>query len=56
MWEYNMRKRTQIYLDKADFNQLRHLAISKECSFSELIRQIIKSYLEKETSKDTILS
>ncbi len=51
-----MRKRTQIYLDKVDFKQLRHIAISMDISFSELIRKIIKSYLENETSKDTILS
>lgn len=51
-----MKKRTQIYLDEPDFKRLRYVAISKDISFTELIRRIVKSYLEKETPKDIILS
>ena len=50
-----MIKRTQVYLEEAHLKQLKYIALDKNISFTELVRQITKGYLEKFKDKKNII-
>jgi predicted transcriptional regulator len=44
-------ERTQIYLDPEHKNKLRHMAIDKKTSMSDLIRRAIDLYLSRQPNE-----
>ncbi|TRZ54890.1 ribbon-helix-helix protein, CopG family [archaeon] len=42
----NMKKRTTIYLDEETWKKLRHVAIDKKISTSQLLEDIIKDKIK----------
>lgn len=42
--------RTQLYIEKETIKALRHRAIDLEITMSELVRRILKLYLEEENN------
>lgn len=48
-----MKRRTQIYLEKLQHKRLKHIAVNKDISLSELIRRILDEYLEKKDNNET---